>query len=188
MRPPSVRIPLYAFPVLVTLFFSSCETQADRDKYQALVRQNDSLRTVIDSLHKAIELRERRSVAMLTDMRTGLWRIDPHRESGRLIFTTEYPNASVYEIAKALNAAFHEDSVSEFRITGVREHTVSVKVLDATRLTQGLGSTGAQEYLAQVTFSLTSVPGILDVNFEFEEGDHASPGTFDRTRFDELTK
>jgi hypothetical protein len=34
------------------------------------------------------------------------------------------------EFAEALNAAFRSDSVSQFRITSVRQHTVSVKILD----------------------------------------------------------
>ena len=53
---------------------------------------------------------------------------------------------------------------------------------------QGIGSTGANEYLARVTLSLTSVPGIHSVDFDFAEGDHATPGKYDRRRFVEMMK
>ena len=139
-------------------------------------------------MRREFSLRVHSSVARISDVRTGLWRLDTLSETGKLVFTTEYPNASVYEIAVALNAAFRSDSVSQFKITRIRDHTAFVKIFDSGRLTQGLGSTGAKEYLAQVTFSLTSVPGIHSVEFDFEEGDHAAPGTYERQRFVEMLK
>ena len=184
MNPRQARHFISASLLLAAILFASCQSQKDRDRAHALQKQNDSLRTAIDSMRKEFTLR----VLKPASTRTGLWRLDTLSETGRLVFSIEYPNATVYEIAEKLNAAFRADSVSQFRITGVREHTAFVKILDSDRLTQGLGSSGAQEYLAQVTFSLTSVPGIHSVDFNFEEGDHAAPGTYDRERFVEMLK
>jgi hypothetical protein len=50
-------------------------------------------------------------------------------------------------------------------------------------LTQDRGSSGAQDYLAEVTFTLTENPGIKSVNFIFQAGDHAMPGTYSRENF-----
>lgn len=61
-----------------------------------------------------------------------------------------------------------------------------VKIEDSNYLTQQMGSAGAESYLAEVTFSLTSLKGITSVNFEFPEGDHASPGTYTRENFSDL--
>lgn len=61
--------------------------------------------------------------------------------------------------------------------------TVFVRIYDANNLTQRMGSTGAFGYLAEATFSLTELPGINLVHFEFEEGDHASPGLYKRDSF-----
>jgi hypothetical protein len=176
------------FLLLAAILFSCCQSQKDRDRAQALQKQNDSLRTLIDSLRREFALRVHNSVASISDTRTGLWRLDTLSKTGRLVFTTEYPNASAYEIAVALNAAFRTDSAAQFKITAIRDNTAFVKILDSGRLTQGLGSAGAQEYLAQVTFSLTSVPGIHSVEFDFEEGDHAAPGIFDRQHFVDMLK
>ncbi len=61
--------------------------------------------------------------------------------------------------------------------------TAYLKIADATYLTQQMGSTGAQMWLAAAVYNLTEIPGIRYVTLEFEEGDHASPGTFDRNSF-----
>ena len=188
MNPRQAHHFIFAFLLLAAIVFSSCQSQKERERAQALQKQNDSLRTVIDSLGREFALRVHNSVASISDARTGLWRLDTLSETGRLVFTTEYPNATAYEIATALNAAFRADSASQFKITAIRDNTAFVKILDSGRLTQGLGSAGAQEYLAQVTFSLTSAPGIKSVNFDFEEGDHAAPGMFDRQHFVEMLK
>lgn len=61
--------------------------------------------------------------------------------------------------------------------------TVYLKIPDASYLTQQMGSTGADMYLAGVVYNLTELPGIKYVNLDFEEGDHAAPGTFNRDSF-----
>ena len=61
--------------------------------------------------------------------------------------------------------------------------TIFVKIPDAFYLTQSIGTAGAESYLAETTFSLTEVNGIKAVNFDFEEGDHASPKTYTRSDF-----
>ncbi|MHB1180085.1 MAG: hypothetical protein ACYCZO_17375, partial [Daejeonella sp.] len=58
-----------------------------------------------------------------------------------------------------------------------------VKINDASYLTQGSGTEGARAYLAEVTYSLTELKGIAAVDFSFEEGDHAVPGTYTRADF-----
>jgi hypothetical protein len=61
--------------------------------------------------------------------------------------------------------------------------TVYLKIPDPMYLTQQMGSTGPTIYLAQAVYNLTEIPGIKYVNLDFEEGDHASPGTFSRESF-----
>jgi hypothetical protein len=68
----------------------------------------------------------------------------------------------------------------------VKRPTAFVRIPDAGYLTQQMGSAGAESYLAEITYSLTSIKGITAVNFEFTEGDHASPGTYTRENFADL--
>ena len=61
--------------------------------------------------------------------------------------------------------------------------TVYLKIPDATYLTQQMGSTGPRLFLSGLVYTLTSLPGINYVNLDFEEGDHAGPGTYSRESF-----
>jgi len=58
--------------------------------------------------------------------------------------------------------------------------TLFTKIPESTILTQQMGSTGALYYLVEAVYNLTEIPGIRYVDFDFEEGDHALPGTRSR--------
>jgi hypothetical protein len=61
--------------------------------------------------------------------------------------------------------------------------TLFVKIPSSTILTQQMGTSGASTYMASAVYNLTEIPGIHFVNLDFEEGDHASPGTYSRDSF-----
>ncbi len=71
----------------------------------------------------------------------------------------------------------------QLRYLKTSEDSVVIYIDRSSYLTQSMGSSGAQEYLAIVTFNLTEIPGINFVNLNFKAGDHASPGTYSRTDF-----
>jgi len=61
--------------------------------------------------------------------------------------------------------------------------TAYLKIVDAHFLTRQMGSSGATMYIAALVYNLTEIPNINYVNMDFEEGDHAAPGTFTRDTF-----
>jgi hypothetical protein len=61
--------------------------------------------------------------------------------------------------------------------------TLFVRIPEAMYLTQQMGSTGPTMFFAGAVYNLTEIPGITHVHFNFEEGDHASPGTLNRESF-----
>jgi hypothetical protein len=64
------------------------------------------------------------------------------------------------------------------------EHGVAfVAIINAECVTQRMGSSGARDYLASVTYTLTENRQIRKVDFLFEEGDHAAPGIYVRESF-----
>jgi len=75
------------------------------------------------------------------------------------------------------------DSTEQLVLVKISNDTAYLKIPDAMHLTQQMGSTGAQLYLAQVVYNMTEIPGIKFVNLDFEEGDHAAPGTYTRESF-----
>jgi len=66
--------------------------------------------------------------------------------------------------------------------------TIYVKIKDSNYLTQSIGTTGAYSFMTTTTFTLTELNEINYVNFDFEAGDHASPGTYSRKYFEDERK
>ena len=79
-----------------------------------------------------------------------------------------------------LNKNFPQVQLVIDKISG---DTLFLKIPQPTYLTQQMGSTGPSVYFAEAVYNLTEIPGIHYVNFDFEEGDHAQPGTFTRDSF-----
>ncbi|RKD12897.1 hypothetical protein BCY91_11705 [Pelobium manganitolerans] len=84
-------------------------------------------------------------------------------------------------VTESINRKYPEITITQPRQS---HDTVYVSIPNAQYLTQGAGTMGAEIYLAESTYSFTQIPGVTYVNFDFKTGDHASPGTFDRTSFE----
>jgi hypothetical protein len=65
----------------------------------------------------------------------------------------------------------------------VTHDSIFVRIKNSKYLTQQMGSTGADAYLAEVTYNLTELSNINFVYIGFKEGDHAAPGIYTRTDF-----
>jgi hypothetical protein len=107
----------------------------------------------------------------------GVWYFS---ELERPIFHHSPQSESLESIVTELNSLFSEDSLPTILLKGESDLIVQVGVSDDLQLTQGMGSSGAQAYLQVVLYSLTSLPGIDCVDFDFVEGDHARPGIYCR--------
>ncbi len=88
---------------------------------------------------------------------------------------------SIDALTQALVSNYPEVPLTVDRVSG---DTLYASIVDAQYLTQQMGSTGAQTYLLEVTYAYTELPNIRAVHFAFEEGDHATPGTYTRDRFE----
>lgn len=69
------------------------------------------------------------------------------------------------------------------RLQSVADGVAHIEIINAEYLTQRMGTSGAQNYLAATTFSLTETPGVRAVDFNFPSGDHAAPGVYTRESF-----
>ncbi len=90
---------------------------------------------------------------------------------------------TVMHVIDLINA--NEDSI-RLELVKTSHDTVFVHIPNAENLTERIGSTGAEMYMASMTYSLTSVKGIHFVDYDFVEGDHAAPGVYDRSYFANL--
>ena len=85
------------------------------------------------------------------------------------------------DIIDALNLKFPEIKLEQVSRNG---NIAIVQIKNANYLTEEMGSTGAQAYLAEATYSLTEIIGISAVDFRFIAGDHATPGILTRQSFE----
>lgn len=109
------------------------------------------------------------------DESTGRFEIDKNPAAETVAFTSE-------QLAFALKNKYPE---IDLRVGERKRDTLELHIDDATYLTQNIGSAGANNYLAEATYAFTSLDSVKVVNFIFEPGDHAMPGSYDRKYFDD---
>ncbi|WNJ18138.1 hypothetical protein [Pontibacter sp. G13] len=63
--------------------------------------------------------------------------------------------------------------------------TIVISIPQSEVLTQQMGTTGADQFMISTTYSFTELADVNFVKYEFEMGDHASPGVYDRQSWDE---
>ncbi|MCO6497289.1 MAG: hypothetical protein J5I50_06465 [Chitinophagaceae bacterium] len=90
---------------------------------------------------------------------------------------------SATELADALNESYPDIQLSFVKIS---KDTIYLAIPESQFLTQQTGSTGAFNYMATVVYNFTELKNIKYVNFNFQEGDHAVPGTYSREDFKRL--
>ena len=108
-----------------------------------------------------------------------------NRESSTLeLFRTNADSAKTLTEALArFNSEYQRENYPFARLAKINFDTVFIVIDNSDYLTQQMGTTGADEYLAKLTFTVTELEGINFVDLNFLEGDHAVPGTYERTDF-----
>jgi hypothetical protein len=76
----------------------------------------------------------------------------------------------------------------QIEYTGTSNDTAFVSIPDSQVLTQQMGSSGAESFLVTTTWSFTELKGIQHVLYDFEVGDHAMPGVYNRNSWEGLKK
>ncbi len=71
----------------------------------------------------------------------------------------------------------------QINLQKIEQQIANIEIANDQYLSQHMDLDGAQDYLAEVTFTLTENPAIKAVNFVFNAGDHAMPGLYTRQSF-----
>ncbi|WP_164110283.1 MULTISPECIES: hypothetical protein [Sphingobacterium] len=110
-----------------------------------------------------------------------LWEYDYQADTLIRIDSNQNILHSIDKAISIINKSY-EGKVN-LKFVGQNTDTLIVKIEQSQFLTEQMGSAGARAYLALATFTLTEQTGIKYVTFDFQEGDHASPGTYNRLSF-----
>lgn len=97
--------------------------------------------------------------------------------------STQLHNLSSSQLIDLLNQNYPEIHLDFEKVS---HDTIYVKIPESQKLTNGIGDTGAENYLASATFTLTELKGVKFVNINMKAGDHAEPGVYSRNDFEDL--
>lgn len=149
-----------------------------------LAEQLDQLRNTLDELRSEYDNLKVKdsdlakwSRQMAERFGPGLWYFGPDEKP---LPYKSIPNATPDRLVGELNALFKRSHLPRVILTAIKDRTARVRISDERQLTQQMGSTGATGYIQVVTYTLTSLPGIDHVDFDFQAGDHAMPGRYSR--------
>lgn len=87
------------------------------------------------------------------------------------------------ELVKMINDQYPDIHLDFVKIS---HDTIYVKVPNSNKLANELGDTGAEDYLAATTFTLTEIKNVKFVNIAMKPGNHAEPGVYSRDDFSRL--
>jgi len=110
-----------------------------------------------------------------------LWQVDDTKD-----FKLKKPKVSGIDTMSAKNVIqLINNNYDSIRLDYIKtsHDTIYVHIPQSEMLTERIGSTGAEIFMASTTYSLTELKGIKYVNYDFKEGDHASPGVYSRNDF-----
>ncbi len=157
----------FILPVFLIVFLYSCGGNKDEQKIIS-----DTLTTAVipDS-------------TLVTSDQSYFWSVEDNGKGSLELIKIRPISAdslNYTSILSMLNSIYPEVKLDVKRISN---DTLYLKTKNSKFLTQQMGSTGAFNYLKEVTYNLTEVNNIHYVNFDFVEGDHAQPGTYSRSEF-----
>jgi len=116
--------------------------------------------------------------SMVKSLGQGIWYPG---ETAYPVFVKTVKTGNVEMLIEELNRKFRADKLPEVLYLGMENGKIQIGVSNDSQLTSGMGSSGAISYMNAVTFTLGSFPGVEQIEFKFEEGDHAAPGIYTRT-------
>ena len=118
--------------------------------------------------------------------RSMIWSVEPETGEKEKLKAPENAKLDTFSsehLVKLINENFPDIHLD---LVKVSHDTIYVNIPDSKRLTEEIGNTGADNYLASTTFTLTELKNIKYVNIELKAGDHAEPGVYSRADFKEL--
>lgn len=160
---------------IAVCFFAACNSNKDK---KAETQQQEVVDTV--------------SVAHSTDStktiinRPMIWSVEPETGEKEKLKAPENAKLDTFSsehLVKLINENFPDIHLDLIKVS---HDTIYVKIPDSKRLTEEIGNTGADNYLASATFTLTELKNIKYVNIALKAGDHAEPGVYTRADFKEL--
>ena len=157
--------------VLTVSFFVSCNSNND-------TQMETEQREVVDTVSTSASSDTARTIVN----HSMIWSVQPQAGEKEKLTAPEnkIDTLSSVQLVSLLNQNFPDIHLDFVKVS---HDTVYVKIPDSKKLTQEIGDTGADDYLAATTYTLTESKNIKFVNIAMKAGDHAEPGVYSRGDF-----
>ncbi len=160
-------------PIIFISVISSCTTQTG----------SDNNHTIQDSVGILNSADINKNVTNTEQQSNKIWDFDYEKDFPVKLKQVDPDTLTPEKLIAILNS-----TQITLEIYKLSNDTIYVKIKDSNYLTQNMGSTGAFGFMSTATYTLTELKNINHVNFDFQEGDHAAPGTYSRKYFEDLHK
>jgi hypothetical protein len=163
------------FAVIVLSFFFGCHSNDQKKEETVHV-------TPIDTVSASVSGDTARTIvnpSMIWTVESGNSQNEKLKGPEKVLIDT----FSSHQLIDLLNKNFPDIQLDLVKISN---DTIYVKIPDNKRLANEMGNTGAENYLASTTFTLTELKNIKYVNIAMKPGDHAEPGVYSRDDFKRL--
>ncbi len=160
----------------IIILMISCTNKKSSD-----VKQIDTAQKKLDTIYNISTSQED---VILKETSSVIWKYDGMEDTIIRMRNVLTDTLSANNLIALINREYIDKVILDF--VKVLSDTIFVTIKDSEYLTQRMGSAGAMDYMITTTFTLTELKGIHYVNFSFDYGDHASPGTYSRKYYIDL--
>jgi hypothetical protein len=147
---------------------------------------NNKEETVNETVTDTVSASSSSDTAKTIVNHTMIWSVQPQGAENEKLEAPQnikLDTLSSTQLVQLINNNFPDIHLDLVKIS---HDTIYVNIPDSKKLTNGIGDTGAENYLASATFTLTELKNIKFVNIAMKPGDHAEPGVYTRDDFKRL--
>ncbi|MFH0761096.1 MAG: hypothetical protein V2A67_06300 [Bacteroidota bacterium] len=165
--------------IILVLLFVSCKNKGTSKSSNQQDTVSESVSS--DSLQFQDSIRLINSSKPDIELTRAIWVYDVMADTIVQIKEVNRDTLTSEKLIDLINTEYNDQVHIDFsRIAG---DTIFIVIKNPDYMTQQMGSSGADAFMISTTFTLTELPGIEYVNFDFQEGDHAAPGTYSRKQY-----
>ncbi len=118
--------------------------------------------------------------------RSMIWTVQPQGPEKQKLIAPDSTQIKTYSSAQLIDLLNKNYPDIHLDFVKISHDTIYVKIPDSKVLANQIGDTGAENYLASTTYTLTEMKDIHFVNIDMKAGDHAEPGVYKRDDFKSL--
>lgn len=169
--------------IVSSLFLlSACTNQAEKNEISSFQSEEDILTKDLNKeLPKGYKSKNDNLSTYTYDAKNAIWGYEYDSEINDFKLTKlrsiNSDTLNPVSIVKLINENWPK---VQLKLEAISNDTIFINIPNSEVLTQQMGTSGADNYMITTTFSLTELNDINYVSFDFEAGDHCSPGIYHR--------